>query len=89
MKLIYECERCHRQFGDEHKCMVHELSHYSDEEAIKYYITKVVNKEICHYCDNVYFLYGCEANCRFKTCCSANNYKDFKVKDGAFNDFKR
>ena len=88
MKLIYECECCHRHFDDMHECVVHELSHYNDEEAIKYHIVNVIKKEICDYCNNVYYVYGCESSCDFKTCCVANNYKDFKVKEGVLNDLQ-
>lgn len=89
MKTVYECERCHKQFDNMHECMIHELLHYSDEAAIKYYIRNVANTDICDCCNNVYYVYGAERNCSYKCCGPLNNYKDFVAKEGVLNDFQR
>ena len=89
MKTIYECERCQRQFHNKHECMIHELLHYSDEAAVKYYIEHISDEDICDCCEHVYYAYRAERNCIYKNCGQTNNYKDFKVKEDVLNDFQR
>lgn len=87
MKIKYECEHCQVQFDSEMQCRAHEILHLNGIEALKYYIQYATNENICSYCDNPYYVYGCEFNCDYLHCNSSNNYKDFKGE--RINDFKR
>lgn len=79
MKVLYECETCHKQFGIKSSCALCELSHLcDDDEKYKYYVLHIMNHDICAVCKHAYYVYGCELNCAYKDCNSTNNYKDFK-----------
>ena len=80
MKIIYECELCRKQFSDKHQCIIHELSHLNGDNTIKYYIQNVLGEDICKHCDNAYYVYGCELDCKYKNCDSKNNYEHFKLE---------
>lgn len=77
MKIKYECEVCGELFDSSRRCRVHEASHFSVAEKIKYGLIHTQEEDICDYCDNSYYVYGCEQDCEHKECSSINNYKDF------------
>ena len=86
MKVLYECELCHEQFGDEKACRFHEASHLEDVERAKYLIRYFLHEDVCVHCKRSFYVYGCELDCMFDDCGPHNNYKDFvKVIK---NDFK-
>ena len=80
MKIIYECEHCHKQFNDNHQCSIHELSHFDKDEGVRYYIRNIIGSQLCEYCEYAYYVYGIELNCVNKNCGPNNNYKNFKLK---------
>ena len=80
MKIIYECEYCHKQFNDKHQCETHELLHFNSDERTKYYIHSKMGYRFCEYCANSYLVYGCELDCQYKDCCLDNHFQDFKLK---------
>lgn len=81
MIIKYECEYCGELFNHEEDCIEHESSHLTGVEKIKYEVLNKVrwnwNEDICDYCDHSYYVYGCERDCEYKTCCNSNNYKNF------------
>lgn len=81
MKIIYECEHCHRQFNSEIDCILHEGSHLDGIERIKFYIIYGLKHNPCDHCNNAYYVYTCEFNCAHKDCNRMNNYKDFVLKE--------
>lgn len=91
MKIKFECDYCQKQFEDKYECHDHELSeHINDADKIKYCIINILNEDICSYCSELYYVYGCEPDCSHKDCKRDNNYKDFKWNGGDIKyDFKR
>lgn len=78
MKVIYECETCHQQFTNKDDCIRCELSHIvNKDERYKYYVINAMGENICKFCENAYYVYGCELNCSYADCNSSNNYKNF------------
>ena len=77
MKIKYECEVCGELFDSLRRCRVHEASHFSGAEKIKYELIHTQEEDICDYCDNSYYVYGCEQDCEYDDCGFRNNYKDF------------
>lgn len=86
MKFIYECEYCKKQFTDRDACVVHECGHLHGVEAIKYYITNILHKCPCKYCNHVYYVYGCEEDCRYPYCTYSNNYENFTPGQAVWED---
>lgn len=80
MKHLYECEYCSEHFSTELGCKLHEMSHLNDIDGLKYCIRHVIGKDMCLYCINAYYVYGCELDCKHKDCGQANNYKYFEPK---------
>ena len=80
MKIVYECEHCGKQFSNQKCCAYHEILHLGDIDKIKYYITNLTPKDVCDYCANAYWVYGCERDCSCSDCKYSNNYKDFKPR---------
>jgi len=80
MKVIYECETCHQQFANKDNCLLCEYSHLDNYDNYKYYLMNIAKDDICKFCANSYYVYGCELNCSHKNCNRANNYKDFTIK---------
>lgn len=77
MKIKYECEVCGELFGSSRRCRMHEASHFSEVEKIKYELIHAQEEDICNYCANSYYVYGCEQDCEYDDCGFRNNYKDF------------
>lgn len=79
MRIIYECSHCGKQFNNISECMVHEIteSHMENDPYVKEYIVRN-EEDVCKFCDNAYYVYGCELDCQYKECNSTNYYKDFK-----------
>ena len=77
MKIKYECDICGQLFDSSRRCRVHEASHFSGLEKIKYELIHSQEEDICDYCGNSYYVYGCERDCEHKECSFINNYEDF------------
>lgn len=80
MKILYKCEYCNKQFDNQHQCAMHELSHLDEDASVRYYIQNIMRDSLCKYCTSVYYVYGCELNCDYRTCGPENNYENFKLK---------
>lgn len=81
MKIKYECEYCHEQFDSKNECQKHEMLHLYDIDRFKYYVKSMSGQDICSYCANAYYVYGCERNCDYHYCNEKNNYRYFKMED--------
>lgn len=77
MKIKYCCDYCDEQFDSAATCRAHEILHLDGVEKLKYYIRHETFEDLCSYCTNGYYVYGCELNCNHHGCNSKNNYKDF------------
>ena len=47
MKIKYECEVCGELFDSSRRCRVHEASHFSGAEKIKYELIHTQEEDIC------------------------------------------
>ena len=80
MIQCWQCEVCGKTFPIKEMCLRHEESHYPylDYKQIAYLIAqKNKNREICDFCKNAYYIYGCELNCSFMKECLKNGYNKF------------
>lgn len=78
MIIVYKCDFCGKEFTNEYLCRMHELYHTKKIKEIKNQLIRDNKIELCNYCANGYYAYGCEFNCEHVTeCNSRNNYKDF------------
>ena len=77
MTTIYRCDFCGEEFTNSRTCARHELSHFEGIEKIKYDLIHAQEEWICDYCENSYYVYGCEQDCQYKYCNASNNYVDF------------
>ena len=77
----YVCSYCGKEFIDEGLCRYHEMvEHGKYNEVAADYLAR--GKNPCDFCDNAYYVYGCEFNCKYKMDCKYNNgYKHFKGKE--------
>lgn len=69
MKLIYKCEYCGQEFYDSKPCFIHECSHIENENEQLLKIILREGEEPCDYCENSYYVYGCEKECGCKLPC--------------------
>lgn len=76
MTTKYICDVCGKEFGSSWVCRSHEAQHFSGVERIKYELDWK-QEELCDYCANSYYVYGCEQDCKFNDCNYDNNHKDF------------
>lgn len=76
MTTKYICDFCEKEFSSEWICRTHELSHLSGADKVKYELYSQ-GKEVCDYCFNSYYVYGCEQDCNYSNCNYDNNHKDF------------
>ena len=76
MTTIYKCDTCGQEFKSSKECKICETSHMTPIDRIKY-MTMLNCKSVCDYCDNSYYVYGCEQDCEHKDCNCTNNFKDF------------
>ena len=81
MRTKYECEFCGQQFDSSRRCRAHEANHFFGIEKIKYELIHSQEEDICDYCDNSYYVYGCERDCQHKDCNFSNRFKDFVLKE--------
>lgn len=77
MTTFYKCDFCNKTFRNSRECRIHESTHFSGAERIKYIILHDNEADICDYCSNSYYVYGCERDCSFNNCSPTNKYKDF------------
>ena len=78
MKIKYECNVCGQQFGSPTECEAHEHTHSGLDYNLMIKTSLLIKQEdICDYCDNSYYVYGCEQDCKYDDCGFKNNYKDF------------
>jgi hypothetical protein len=80
MTTIYKCDTCGREFKSPKECKMCEVSHMSTVDRIKCLIMFNCGN-VCDYCDNSYYVYGCEQDCEYNDCRHSNNYKDFIPTD--------
>ena len=85
MTNIYRCDICGAEFPSSYSCRMHEASHLTGEEEIKYMLIHSQEEYLCDYCDNSFYVYGCEEDCNFKDCAVKNNYKYFKPVEPLHN----
>lgn len=88
MKIMYECEHCHTQFADREVCELHEFAHLNGINRIRYWIMNILHRRPCKYCSNVYYVYGCEENCKYPDCHYSNGYRDFKPSENIYEKLK-
>ena len=80
MKIKYECNVCGQQFDSPTECEAHEHTHSELDYNLvtkAALLLKIKQEDICDYCDNSYYVYGCEQDCEYDDCGFKNNYKDF------------
>lgn len=78
MKIKYECNVCGQQFDSPTECEAHEHTHSGLDYNLMIKTSLLIKQEdICDYCDNSYYVYGCEQDCKYDDCGFKNNYKDF------------
>jgi len=78
MTTVYKCDFCKKEFTNDYLCKLHELQHLKKIKQIKNELIQDSKINICDYCNNGYYVYGCEFDCGFITeCNSCNNYKNF------------
>lgn len=78
MKIKYECNVCGQQFDSPTECEAHEHTHSGLDYNLVIKTSLLIKQEdICDYCDNSYYVYGCEQDCEYDDCGFKNNYKDF------------
>lgn len=77
MKTNYVCEVCGKSFVNSIECRWHESNHYHGVEKIKYELIHAQEENICDYCKNSYYVYGCEQDCKYSKCSHSNNFKNF------------
>lgn len=76
MTTIYKCATCGRKFKSSKECRICEVAYATLVDKIKYVI--MPNREsVCDYCNNSYYVYGCEKDCEHRDCGHSNSYKDF------------
>lgn len=80
MLTKYVCEWCGKIYNTKGECAECEKTHLSNVDALKYDIT-LRGESVCTYCKHVYYVYGCEADCKYSGKCSYHNwYKKFEPK---------
>ena len=78
MKIKYECNVCGQQFDSPTECEAHEHTHSGLDYNLMIKTSLLIKQEdICDYCANSYYVYGCEQDCKNDDCGFKNNYKDF------------
>lgn len=79
--IKYVCSHCGKEFIGEATCRYHEMvKHGGYNEVAADYL--VCGRNPCDFCDNAYYVYGCEFDCKYKTECRyRNGYKYFSGKD--------
>ena len=77
MTTIYKCDICGKEFKSEFTCRHHESQHLDGIERVKYDLINAARVDICDYCKNSYYVYGCERDCEYKKCSYKNNYENF------------
>lgn len=79
MTVIYRCDFCKKEFKDLEKYKQHAFNAHNNR-AIKE--TLMAANKVCDYCNNSYYVYGCERACQFETKCNrSNNYFYFQLVD--------
>ena len=79
MTVIYRCDFCKKEFKNLEECRQHE-QYAHNNCAIKE--TLVAANKVCDYCNNSYYVYGCERACQFETKCNrSNKYFYFQLVD--------
>lgn len=84
MKQCWKCDICGKTFLLKEQCLKHEKAHYPclNYKQIAYLIAQNDrNREICDFCKNAYYVYGCELDCSFMKECIKNGYNKFIPND--------
>ena len=85
MKIKYECEFCGTLYDSSRECMDHEREHLSDKDKIVYDIHVLIREDVCDYCTESYYVYGCEKDCKHKDCSPINYFKYFNPVEPLHN----
>ena len=59
MTTLYKCDFCDKTFYNSKECRNHESDHFDGVEKLKYTLLNNHEIDICDYCDNSYYVYGC------------------------------
>lgn len=84
MRQCWKCDICGKTFLLKEQCLEHEKAHYPylDYKQIAYLIAQNDrNREICDFCKNAYYVYGCELSCSCERECIKNGYNKFIPND--------
>ena len=84
MYTRYVCSYCGKEFVDKATCRRHEMVEHGkyNEIAAAYLVS---GKNPCDFCNNAYYVYGCEFDCKHKMDCQyRNGYKHFDGKDVSY-----
>lgn len=66
----YFCEECGREFQSDIECQRHEaICHFNITEEKADAIVKYGLDKMCDHCENVYYVYGCEQDCKYSRVC--------------------
>lgn len=83
MIYMYKCEECGKTFTGHNaffNCFTHENTCKGDSVGkLKRELLKTL-AEPCGYCQESWYVYGCERECNFPKCNNHNDWKDFKPK---------
>ena len=84
MKTIYICEKCGQEFENKSEAYIHEracMDEIEKEKASLMYEEEFSNpygQVVCRHCNNHYFAYGGELNCKYSEVCGkGTNYRYF------------
>ena len=82
MYVKYYCTYCDKEFPDKLACLVHEkIEHIGYTKDVAEIIS--CGYQPCDYCANQYMVYGCEADCQYKSECMAKHkWAKFKYSEG-------
>ena len=80
----YICSYCQKEFIDKRTCEHHEMVvHGGYDDVAAAHLT--FGRNPCDFCNNAYYVYGCEFDCEYKMDCkNRNGYKHFDGKDVSY-----
>lgn len=80
MTNCWKCDVCNRTFLIKEDCIKHEKSHYpylNYKQIACLEALKDRNREVCDFCAQAYYVYGCELNCEHMKTCIKKGYNKF------------
>lgn len=81
MITAYHCEFCGKTYYSPDECLEHEKSHIESLTGKEKVLYEYRNQDknhfdynyVCHCCDNGYYVYGCELDCKYWGTCNQRN----------------